>query len=210
MSYACLNKELATAPGQLTVKELIENYDYPQLTPATQLYGLIGDPVEQSIGDLTHNALMQTLEIDAVYVKMHVRAQELKEAILNLKSLSFKGLSVTTPHKETILKYLDFLDPEAQEIGAVNTIILKDAKAFGYNTDGIGALSAIEKYFPVHYKTIVILGAGGAARAIAYEAKKRGARVILLNRNLERAKIVGKSLRCEWRSLEELNVLQCC
>ncbi len=188
ITYAALDEHHKTAPGQLTIEEMYRcNSD-------TRLYGLIGDPVDKSISNETHNCYMQSMGLNAIYVKMQVTDLD---GFLPLAKNLFSGLSVTMPHKETILPYLDEIDPEAKEIGAVNTLLIQDGKLHGFNTDGKGALNAIEKECPVSGKHLVILGAGGAAKAIAFEAIKRGAQVTLVNRDKVRAQELAGRFSCQ-------------
>lgn len=199
MTYASLDDGLCTAPGQLSAKVLKERYRFFHLTPRTKIYGLIGDPVDSSISDVTHNALMTFCGIDAVYIKIHLKASELAEFFPLAKRLPLQGLSVTMPLKEAVIPFLDEIDLEAEVIGAVNTLLFKpEGNITGYNTDGRGALNAIEKSVAMEGKRVTILGAGGAARAIAYEASKRGALVTIINRNAERACQAAKRLSCSW------------
>lgn len=188
ITYASLEDGQEVAPGQLPAKILLERYHHRSLNSDTSVFGLIGDPVEQSISDVTHNCYMEEIGLNAVYVKMVVPPQDLPEFLKAAKQLPFKGLSVTMPLKEAIMPFLDTIDPEAQEIGAVNTLLFEEGKILGFNTDGKGACDAIGD---VDGKRIVLLGAGGAAKAIAYEAAKRGALVTVLNRDPERASKLG-------------------
>jgi 3-dehydroquinate dehydratase/shikimate dehydrogenase len=194
VDFACAEEQ--TAPGQLTVRELLDIYHYPSLNSATAIYGLIGDPVEKSPGHLYHNAVFRERNINAVYVKMQVKPEELSEFIPLAVALGIRGLSVTIPLKEAILPFVDELDRNAQQIGAVNTLLFKNGKILGTNTDGLGALDALEKKISVCGKKIVLLGAGGAARAIAFEAKARGAHVFVLNRTADRARKLAADLGC--------------
>jgi 3-dehydroquinate dehydratase / shikimate dehydrogenase len=203
-TFATLNDSLNTAPGQLTAKTLADQYHYRSLNPQSAIFGLIGDPVDKSISDQTHNELIAHLGLNAVYVKMQIPPSELPEFFRYAKKLPFSGLSVTMPLKEEILPLLDEIDPKAKAIGAVNTLLFKDGKILGFNTDCIGALNAIEETFKVKGKHIVILGAGGAAKAIAYEAKHRGADVTVLNRDKERALELARQLNCKGGGLEEM------
>lgn len=177
ITYACIDEDLKTAPGQITVDAL----EGLSLTQNTAIYGLIGDPVDKSISDKTHNFCFKACEIEAVYVKMEVKAEELEEFLKLARRLPFRGLSVTMPLKKCILPYLDEIDPKAKQIGAVNTLVFEHGKIIGYNTDGVGALRAIE--CSVKGQKIAILGTGGAAQSIAYEARLQGAHVVLLKRN---------------------------
>lgn len=204
IGYASVHSEEKTGPGQLTVSELIDIYRYLSLNKESSIYGLIGNPVEKSPGHLYHNEVFRKRGMNAVYVKMIVKPEELSEFISLAKEIGIRGLSVTMPLKEKILPFLDEIEPAAQQIGAVNTLLFKNGKVIGANTDGIGALDAIEKRGLVRGKKIVLLGAGGAARGIAYEAKVRGADVLVLNRTVQRAKELAADLGCEAGSLDEV------
>lgn len=204
ISFGSLNSATKTAPGQLSVEDLIKIYRYQHLNPATSVYGLIGDPVERSQGHFYHNGAFEKLHRDSTYVKMIVKADELTSFFALAKELEFRGLSVTMPLKEAVLPYLDSIDPKAAQIGAVNTLLIREGKIFGTNTDGAGALDAIEKRSSVQGKQIVLLGAGGAARAIAFEAHWRGANVLILNRTVERAKELAHAVGCEAGGLADM------
>jgi 3-dehydroquinate dehydratase/shikimate dehydrogenase len=193
VNYACLHADAKTGPGQLTVEELMRIYHYDTLDEKTAIYGLIGNPVEKSPGHIHHNAVFRKRGCNAVYVKMQVQPEELSEFIPLAKELGIRGLSVTIPLKEKILSFIDEID---SSIGAINTLKFEGGKIFGTNTDGLGALDAIEKKSLVREKKVVLLGAGGAARAIAFEAKKRGAHVFIVNRTVERAEALAKEVGC--------------
>lgn len=199
--YAALSDAEKTAPGQLTAQTLQELYHHRTLTPSSALYGLIGDPVSQSIGHHFHNAYMR--EQNALYVKLLIQPNELAPFIKKAPELGFRGLSVTIPHKETILSLLDEVTPHAQAIGAVNTVTFRDEKAIGSNTDSEGALDALEAVEKVQGKRVILIGAGGAARAVAYEALQRGASLLILNRTPERAQGLAKEFSCDWMPLAE-------
>lgn len=204
ITYACLKEDPSSPLGQLCAKRLVDQYDFYALTPQTALYGLIGDPVTQSISDLTHNTYFQNGGIDAVYVKIPVSSVELGAVLKLSKQLPFKGLSVTMPLKEAVMPHLDAIDEEAQAQRAVNTLLLQEGKWIGYNTDGKGALNALEKRNTLANKHLVILGAGGAARAIAYEAHKRGACITILNRHVERAEAIATICRGTAQALTQI------
>jgi len=169
------------APGQLDAEELIERYRFKKLSPSTKVFGLIGNPVSQSPSHITHNAHFQNLDLDAVYVKMKVQEEELPLFFDLVKRLDFKGLSVTIPHKEKMFPFVDQVEEKAQAIGAINTLTFGN-EIIGANTDADGALDVLEKRIPILGKKVVILGAGGSAKAVAYEAKRRGAEVTLCSR----------------------------
>jgi 3-dehydroquinate dehydratase/shikimate dehydrogenase len=201
INYACLTQDQTSAPGQICLHELCDIYHYHLLSQNTAIYGLIGDPISQSLGHIYHNDRFRKMGKDAVYVKMSVTREELSEFIFLAQKLGVQGLSVTMPLKEAIIPFLD--DVHDPKIGAVNTVLFKNGKVFGTNTDGYGALDAIEKKGVVRGKTMVILGSGGAARALAFEAQKRGAYVTILNRTLQRAQDLAKAVGCSSGSLDQ-------
>lgn len=202
--YASVNDQ-ENMWGQLSAKILIDQYQFRKVSSKTAIYGLIGNPVTQSISDETHNSFFESCELDAVYVKIPIVSSELPQFLEYAKQLGFKGCSVTMPLKESIVNYLKEIDSQALEIGAVNTLVLRDDHWIGFNTDGIGALKAIEKHFSVAKKRVGLIGAGGAAKAIAYEAKRSGAFVTIINRTAEKAEIVAKQLDCNAQGLEGMN-----
>ena len=167
----------------------ILNFKKPN--PETKIFALIGSPVNHSIGHIFHNEYFRRLNINALYVKWDINQHELAEAVPLLKKL-VSGLSVTMPLKEKIFPYVDKIEPEAQKIGAINTLSLslENNIWIGSNTDGLGAIKALG--VPIKGKTIAILGASGAARAIIYTAVCFGANVLIFNRNKEKAEKLGQ------------------
>ena len=161
---------------------------------STNIVGLIGHPVSHSFSPPMHNEAFRDLNLDYAYLTFDVSPDNLKNAIQGAKALNIKGLNVTIPHKINVIPYLDELDEIATLIGAVNTIDFKEMK--GYNTDGIGAVKAIEKVTPIKNKKIVVAGAGGASRAISfYLAKYNAESITILNRNQKKAnKLAGDIL----------------
>jgi shikimate dehydrogenase len=146
---------------------------------------LIGDPVEQSLSPLLHNAGYWALGINYVYVPF--RARDIKPAIEGIRGLGIRGASVTIPHKIKAMEYIDKTDPLAEKIGAVNTIVNNGGVLTGYNTDGDGAIKALEEVTRPEGKKAVLIGAGGAALAIAAAIKARGVRLVVLNRTGDKA-----------------------
>lgn len=187
ITYATVSDIHKTAPGQLTADELLQRYHYKKLNQETEVYGLIGDPVIKSPSHLTHNFVFGKLGKNAVYVKFNVKPSELHEFMEIAKKLNFSGLSVTMPLKEIVIRELTERSDDASNIGAINTLKINNKTVIGLNTDGVGALNAIENVMSVNGKRMVILGAGGAAKAIAWEARKRGASLVILNRTVEKA-----------------------
>ncbi|MBG90694.1 MAG: shikimate dehydrogenase [Actinobacteria bacterium] len=154
------------------------------------LLGVIGDPIAHSLSPIMHTQVLQAQSVNATYLPFHVKSEMLGAALDGLRALGFWGCNVTVPHKETVIPFLDELDPLAKRLGSVNTIVNRDGQLTGYSTDGQGFMLALseELGFQVSGKSVVILGAGGSARAIlgALLDDSVGP-VYLLNRRLERA-----------------------
>lgn len=164
--------------GLFKTQEVLNTFQVKRLESQAEFFALIGTPIEKSPSPNFHNASFANRGENKLFLKIDVQKEELTE-FFSFHSF-FKGLAVTIPHKREIRKHLKGIDPIAEKIGAVNTL----HGGIGYNTDGYGALEAIEKVLPVQAKKILILGDGGCASAIAYEAKKRGAEVRMLKRRL--------------------------
>ena len=152
----------------------------------TKLCGIIGDPVEHSMSPAMHNAAFRELGLDYLYLPFRVKKEDLSKAIEGMRALNIKGLNVTIPHKVAVLQFLDKLDPLAEKIGAVNTIVNDDGVLIGHNTDAAGFLQALlQSGVEPEGKNVVIMGAGGASRAISFILADRGAKLVILNRLLE-------------------------
>ena len=160
-----------------------------------KVYGVIGNPIEHSLSPVMHNAAFEALGLDAIYLAFRVAEHELGDAIRGAKSLGIAGLNVTIPLKEKALAFVD-ADDIASRIGAINTIDFSTDTPTGYNTDGIGALTVLkERVGEIRGKEVLILGAGGAARAIAFYLDAEGARLTIANRTEDRAAMLASSLR---------------
>ncbi len=152
----------------------------------TQICALIGDPVEHTMSPAMHNAAFKKLGLDYLYIPFRVKPEQLPQAVAGLRALNVRGFNVTIPHKVSVIPMLDSLDPLAEKIGAVNTVVNDNGKLMGYNTDAEGFLRALtDKGIGPQGKNIVVLGAGGASRAISYILAEKGARLTILNRKLE-------------------------
>jgi len=152
----------------------------------TRICGVIGDPIEHTMSPAMHNAAFLEKGIDFLYVPFRVKKEGLGEAIKGMRALHIKGLNVTIPHKVAVIPFLDELDPLAEKIGAVNAIVNQDGVLKGYNTDATGFLQALlENGIEPEGKTVLVLGAGGASRAISLILADRGAHLTILNRLLE-------------------------
>lgn len=168
----------------------------------TELYGVLGNPVKHSLSPLMHNAAFRDKGINAVYLAF--KSNDVARAIHGMRGLSIKGMSVTIPHKSSVIPLLDEIDPLAKDIGAVNTIVNKDGKLIGYNTDAAGALRSLEDVIRVAGKSCVIVGAGGAARAIGYMLKQHNVNLMIANRSKERGEALSRSLDSTYIKPEQL------
>jgi len=156
------------------------------ITGKTQICGVIGDPIEHTMSPVMHNAAFRELGLDYLYAAFRVRREELRQAVEGMRALSIRGLNVTIPHKVDIIPFLNELDPLAERIGAVNTIVNDAGLLRGYNTDASGFLKVLlDKGGEPEGKNIVMVGAGGASRAISLILADRGAHLVILNRLLE-------------------------
>ncbi len=160
-----------------------------------KLFALIGDPVGQSLSPAMHNAAFRALGLNCAYITLRVPKPTLANAIAGVRALGIAGLNVTIPHKISIISLLDELDESANLVGAVNTVKNNRGKLIGFNTDGEGALRALEeKIGSVKGKEVVLLGAGGAARAIAFSLARVGARLTIANRTVPRAQALASAV----------------
>lgn len=155
----------------------------------TRICGVIGDPIEHTLSPIIQNAAFKALDLDYVFLAFKVSPNQVDKAIAGMRALEIVGLNVTMPHKEAVIKNLDQIDENAKFLNAVNTIHNKDGQLIGYNTDGIGAIKALkENGSNPKGKKILLLGAGGSARAIAYALAKQTDELIILNRTVSVAK----------------------
>jgi len=156
----------------------------------TKICGIIGNPIEHTMSPVMHNAAFKNKGVDYVYLAFRVKKEELGKAIEGMRALNIRGLNVTIPHKVAVIQSLDELDPLADKIGAINTIVNNDGVLKGYNTDATGFLRALrERGIEPKGKSVVILGAGGASRAISFILAERGSSLVILNRTWDKAKI---------------------
>jgi len=156
----------------------------------TQLYGVIGNPVRHSLSPIIHNGAFQRMGLNAAYLAFEVK--NLAEAVSGIRGLGIRGVSVTIPFKTQILPFLDQVGGTAREIKAVNTITNDGGKLVGQNTDWCGALEALEEKVDLKDKRVILLGAGGAARAIAFGLKEKGCQVLICNRSMHKARDLAK------------------
>lgn len=166
-----------------------------ELSGTTRILGIFGDPVAHSLSPAMQNEALARAGIDAVYVPFHVRPESLPQAVTSLRALEILGVNVTIPHKESVLAYLDEIDPTACTIGAVNTIVNRNGHLVGYNTDGVGLLRSLEEDlgFVPDGRRVLLLGAGGACRAALASLIRAGADWVgIANRTRSRASDLAK------------------
>jgi 3-dehydroquinate dehydratase / shikimate dehydrogenase len=191
LAYAAAGEQ--TAPGQPTLEELEDVYRADRLDRRTRVYGVIGNPVAHSLSPRLHNAGFRARRINAVYLPFLVR--DLRDFLGAIRPLGIRGFSVTLPHKRTILAHLDDCDPLARAIGAVNTVVVRGGgRLYGYNTDYVGVLRALERRVRLEASRVLILGAGGAARAVAFALAQAGAVVGICARREERARRLARAV----------------
>jgi len=181
-TFASVSAGEETAPGQVTAQELRNVYRIEQVDAATRVYGVVGDPVAHSLSPAIMNAAFRRENVNAVYLALH--ATTLKDLLACVREIPIHGISVTMPYKEAILPYLDNTDAHTTKIGACNTVVrAQDGKLYGFNTDAAGILRPLEKRLStLEGARILVLGAGGAARAAVFGLKERGSEVYILNR----------------------------
>ncbi len=177
-----------------------------EINSETQILGIIGHPIKHSLSPIMHNAVFEKLNLNCVYLALDVEKEKLGTTIDACKALNFIGLNVTIPHKISVIKFLNKVGREAELIGAVNTVKFEKGRAFGFNTDGIGCVKALKgDGIRIKNKCVLILGAGGAARAIAFQCILEGADVSISNRTME--KVVELKDEIGLKLKKEVNVL---
>ena len=207
LTYGSLDDENATAPGQLTAKDLRQIYRIDRIDGRTEIFGIIGKPVGQSLSPAIHNAAFASAKVNAVYLPLEVtNANEFMRRMAHpgTRELDWNlcGLSVTAPHKSIVTSRLDSIDPAAKAIGAVNTIVIRDEQTHGYNTDAHGFISALRpKVGALRNVRCAIAGAGGAARAALWALREEGASTTLFAREPEKARVVAEQFGADCRSL---------
>jgi 3-dehydroquinate dehydratase/shikimate dehydrogenase len=212
-TYGAFNKERGIAPGLLSYDELRHVYHYERVSPATAVYGVVGDPVGHSLSPLIHNKAMHKLGIDGVYLPFRVPRGDLPAVLKSFESFPVNGYSVTIPHKEAAAALATFRDESVQRMQAANTLVRTSDGWSAYNTDAEAALEALQENLPtnpdgtptvpLHSRSALILGAGGVARALAYALGPRVGQLTISNRTGERAHKLAEEVGCravEWGS----------
>jgi shikimate dehydrogenase len=168
----------------------------------TELYGVIGNPVLHSLSPMIHNRAFKRLGWNAVYLAFEVK--NLEDALRGIRGLGIKGVSVTIPFKTEVISFLDKVVGLAKKIGSVNTIVNRRGRLIGCNTDCDGALEALEEKIDLRGKRVVLIGAGGAARAIGFGLEERGCPLIVVNRSKERGQALRSELGCDYLPISSL------
>jgi 3-dehydroquinate dehydratase/shikimate dehydrogenase len=209
-TYATFNDDRVLAPGQIGWRQMREMYRYDSITAATRIYGVVADPVGHSLSPVVHNAAIAAAGIDAVYVPFRVPAEQIDEFLSAASRWPLSGLSVTLPHKESVLRHATAVDGLVQSIGAANTLSFTPAGIEAANTDATAAVESLAAALrgdeqpqngTLGVKTAVVLGGGGAARAVAFGLKQRGVEVTVTSRTADRAKKIAAEVGCkavEW------------
>jgi len=203
-TYATFHHERQLAPGQLSYQEMKDVYDYDRIRGDSEVYGVIGDPIGHSLSPLIHNTAFRAQNLNKIYVPFRIPKENLEEFLRDARDLGLRGLSVTIPHKEAIIKHLTRVDTAVNGIGAANTVVFEGEQNIGYNTDYRAAMDSLEGALKAIGKTpedlksaaALILGAGGAARAIAYGLVRRGATLTVTSRTFENAERLAQRLQC--------------
>jgi 3-dehydroquinate dehydratase/shikimate dehydrogenase len=202
LTFGSMEKGKESAPGQISCGILRDVYRVKELKlQALSLYGLVGNPVSKSKGYILHNLCFREHRMNAVYLNFLV--SDIGEFVSAFRDL-LAGFSVTMPHKKEIMKYLDAVDEDARRVGAVNTVAVKDGKLSGFNTDIDGAVEAVEEKTRLDGKKVLMIGAGGVARAIGYGVLKKGAKLSIVNRTEEKGRMLAADLGCAFLRMEDV------
>jgi 3-dehydroquinate dehydratase/shikimate dehydrogenase len=204
-TYAAFNKERGIAPGILSYDEIKRVYHYDKIGAETKLYGVVGDPVAHSLSPLIHNTAFRSLGIDAVYIPFRVPRGRLDDFVKQFDQLPVEAYSVTIPHKEAAALLATVKEPEVVQVHAANTLIRQDEGFLAANTDFLAARDSLLANLPLnpdgspatlHSRSVLILGAGGAARAVAHALHREGALVAVANRTAEKTQLLAEEVGC--------------
>jgi 3-dehydroquinate dehydratase/shikimate dehydrogenase len=196
-TYAAPIESEGTAPGQIPAKSMRSLYRADKLSKHSRVYGVIADPVAHSKSPQIHNRAFHARRIDAVYLPFLVASAQLGDWMKFASDLPVTGFSVTIPHKQKILRYLDIVEPLARRIGAVNTVWRRAGKWRGANTDVAGVLKPLERHLRISRAKVLLAGYGGAARAAAFGLKDAGAELTITGRDLARGQMLAKAVGAE-------------
>ena len=193
-TFASVSPGEQTAPGQVTAQDLRNVYRIEQVDAATRVYGVAGDPVSHSLSPAIMNTALRRENVNAVYLALH--AKTLKDLLACVRDIPIHGLSITMPYKQAILEHLDNTDSHTTKIGACNTVVrAQDGKLYGFNTDTAGVVRPLEQRITLEGARVLVLGAGGAARAAVFGLKERGCEVSVLNRSVAPAQKLARQAK---------------
>jgi len=193
-TFGAINDDLKTAPGQVSAWDLRAIYRIDQVDAATRVYGVAGDPISHSLSPVIMNTALRRENVNGVYLPLH--AKTLKDLIYCAREIPLHGLSITMPYKQTILPYLDNTDAHTAKIGACNTVVRgQEGKLYGFNTDVAGVIRPLEQRLSIESAKVLVLGAGGAARAAVFGLKERGAEVWILNRTTVKSQKLARQAK---------------
>jgi len=180
-----------TGPGQIAARTLVETYRVEEVDPATKVYGVAGNPVGKSLSPIMMNTAFRRETVNAVYLAL--QTGKVEDLVQLIRDIPIHGVSVTMPHKQAILPYLEHMDPLSKKIGACNTVLrAQDGNLYGFNTDVQGVIAPLEKRMALKGAKILVLGAGGSGRAAVFGLRDKGAEVYILNRTPETATKLAK------------------
>lgn len=177
-----------------------------KISAKTKICLVIGDPIEHSLSPQMHNIGYQTLGIgdEFVFLAAKVSIENIADVVKSMKTLGILGMSCTIPHKSAVIEYLDEIDPIAKKIGAVNTLVNVSGKIKGFNTDWLGVVLPLEELIDIKNKNVALIGAGGAARAIAYAIEMKEGRLMVFNRSLQKAQQLASEFNGQAFGLDEI------
>jgi 3-dehydroquinate dehydratase / shikimate dehydrogenase len=202
-TFGAAGKGEETAPGQATALELRDIYRIDSVDAATQVYGVAGDPVEHSLSPVMMNAAFRRETVNATYLALH--AKSLKDLLACVRDIPIRGLSITMPYKQEIVEHLENSDPPTRMVGACNTIVRSaDGKLYGFNTDVAGIVVPLEQRLHLASARILLVGAGGVARAAAFGLKAKGAEVFISNRTPGHAQSLARQAKAKYIKRSEV------
>jgi 3-dehydroquinate dehydratase/shikimate dehydrogenase len=190
-TFAAATPGEETGPGQIAARTLIETYRIDQVDAATKVYGVAGNPIKSSLSPVMMNTAFRRETVNAVYLAL--QATKVSDLLKLVSEIPIQGLSITMPHKQEIMEHLENTDPLSAKIGACNTVLrAQDGKLYGFNTDVAGIVGPLEKRMSLRGAKVLVLGAGGAARAAVFGLRDKGAEVFILNRTPETAQKLAR------------------
>ncbi len=207
-TYAAPCTAEGTAVGQVSAKQMRHLYRIERLSKGGRIYGVIADPIRHSISPAVHNRAFQSRRVDAVYLPFLVPAVHLRDFVTMAEKLPVAGFSVTIPHKQKIIRYLDVVDPLARRIGAVNTVWRKAGKWRGANADADGVIVPLSRRLRLNRSSVLVVGNGGAARSAVFALTDAGAKVSIVGRNPDRVRALAKAGGAQAVTGEQLETLR--